>query len=74
MPKPSIVLRPKGGLGSSPSQSYRLVGGLFLLAALALLSSCGLKGDLYLPSEQPAATPAPAPTQTQQDDDAGTHS
>jgi predicted small lipoprotein YifL len=33
---------------------------ILLLSAIVLLSACGLKGPLYLPSQKPAASPPAA--------------
>jgi predicted small lipoprotein YifL len=44
------------------------------LTAAALLSACGLKGPLYLPSQKPGATPpkASTPAKPPEADPAGT--
>ena len=56
----------------SPYTGGMLRTGIPLIVAFAFaftLAGCGMKGDLYLPPEEPAeSTSLPAPVETDQDD------
>ena len=60
---------PPIGIGQrSPYTGGMLRTGITLIVAFTL-AACGMKGDLYLPPEEPAeSTSLPAPVETDQDD------